>query len=370
MTEDQHDVTIIGGGPAGSATALHLARRGCSVAVLERSNYDGIRIGETVPPHINAQLQSLGLWRIFLDGAHLPAFGVRSAWATNELHDNPYIFNPYGTGWHIDRCRFDEMITRGAAAAGAAVHQGIHVLTCSKIAKTNWLIEFWDKGKLKRLKSRFLVDATGRSSKLRQNLGAGDCWYDKLIGVATFYVPGGSEQLQDFCTLIESAEHGWWYSTGLPSNQLIVVHMTDLDLYLKQRKNEDEIWTRYLSEAQHTYYRVRHLRRVRRTRVFQAGSHRVNSLPGCDWLPVGDAAASMDPLCGTGIVTALQTAAFAAEHITAFLEGKSNHTAQYLEEITNRFDRYLKERRQFYAQEIRWTDSLFWQRRQENREWL
>ena len=46
----RHDVAIIGGGPAGIATALALTRAGRRVAVIERTRYDGVRIGETLPP--------------------------------------------------------------------------------------------------------------------------------------------------------------------------------------------------------------------------------------------------------------------------------------------------------------------------------
>jgi 2-polyprenyl-6-methoxyphenol hydroxylase-like FAD-dependent oxidoreductase len=44
------DVVIVGGGPAGTATAL--TRFGSSVTVLKRSHYESTRIGETLPPEI------------------------------------------------------------------------------------------------------------------------------------------------------------------------------------------------------------------------------------------------------------------------------------------------------------------------------
>ncbi len=44
------DVVILGGGPAGAAVAITLARAGHSVVVIEKSHYDQVRIGETLPP--------------------------------------------------------------------------------------------------------------------------------------------------------------------------------------------------------------------------------------------------------------------------------------------------------------------------------
>jgi len=44
------DVAIVGGGVAGATTAMVLARHGLSTVVIERSSYDHLRIGETLPP--------------------------------------------------------------------------------------------------------------------------------------------------------------------------------------------------------------------------------------------------------------------------------------------------------------------------------
>ena len=44
------DVVVVGGGPAGSAAAIGLARRGATVVVLERTRYEEQRVGETLRP--------------------------------------------------------------------------------------------------------------------------------------------------------------------------------------------------------------------------------------------------------------------------------------------------------------------------------
>ena len=50
------DVVIIGGGAAGSATALHLVSQGARVAILEPSSFGQHKIGETIPPDTNSLL--------------------------------------------------------------------------------------------------------------------------------------------------------------------------------------------------------------------------------------------------------------------------------------------------------------------------
>src|SRR5215470_14463430 len=93
------DVAVLGAGPAGCATAISLARRGYSVVLIERSEYHGDRVGETLPPAICRPLASLGVWDLFRTGHHSASFGIHSAWGQHDLHVNDFIFNPYGHGW-------------------------------------------------------------------------------------------------------------------------------------------------------------------------------------------------------------------------------------------------------------------------------
>jgi 2-polyprenyl-6-methoxyphenol hydroxylase-like FAD-dependent oxidoreductase len=63
LPRNRFDVVVIGGGPAGTAVALALVTQGVSVLVVERSNYQQLRFGETLPPEIQPTLSRLGLAR-------------------------------------------------------------------------------------------------------------------------------------------------------------------------------------------------------------------------------------------------------------------------------------------------------------------
>ena len=118
------DVVIIGGGPAGTATAIALAGYGWSVTILERSHYESTRIGETLPPEVRQPLTELGLWETFLADGPLESPGITVAWGEPRLYHNDFIVNPYGPGWHIDRCRFDSLLARSAEKSGVEVLPG------------------------------------------------------------------------------------------------------------------------------------------------------------------------------------------------------------------------------------------------------
>src|SRR5215213_7602312 len=113
------DVLIIGGGPSGAAAAITLARAGLKVALVERTAYNTVRVGETLPPEICAPLVQLGVWERFMSAGHQQTPGIVSCWGSSQPQENDFIFNPYGCGWHIDRAQFDRMLAMAACECGA-----------------------------------------------------------------------------------------------------------------------------------------------------------------------------------------------------------------------------------------------------------
>src|SRR6187549_1177938 len=101
-------VAVVGGGPAGAATALALRRRGVAdVLLVEAGDYRGVRFGESVPPDLRLPLDALGLWTSFVAQGHEPCLGSCSVWGSAQPGYNDFLFNPHGHGWHLDRARFD-----------------------------------------------------------------------------------------------------------------------------------------------------------------------------------------------------------------------------------------------------------------------
>jgi flavin-dependent dehydrogenase len=60
-SDPQYDVLVLGGGPAGSTTALVLAREGKRVLLLERSTFPRLHVGESFLPRNLALIRELGL---------------------------------------------------------------------------------------------------------------------------------------------------------------------------------------------------------------------------------------------------------------------------------------------------------------------
>lgn len=363
MLEDEADVVVLGGGPAGCAAALALARQGHAVVVIERSAYDLPRIGETLPPMSRQLLADLGVWDRFERDANLPSFGICSAWGQDDPYENDFIFNPYGHGWHIDRSRFDGMLALAAEEAGAEVHRGARMVSSAQDASGEWDIEIGSVAGPRHYRTRFVIDASGRAASFARKQGSRRAAFDRLVGVAAFLCPS-APQPPDSRTLVEAVEHGWWYSARLPNSQLVVAYMTDADLYGKRGRDPATYWREQLQQARHTHARAKDSSIDTGPFIFGATSCRLDSAAGRNWLAVGDAAMTFDPLSSLGVYKALESGLRVAGIVGDHWRGDETAMPGYAESVERGFDNFLRVRATYYGREKRWPHSLFWSRRQ------
>jgi flavin-dependent dehydrogenase len=331
--------------------------------VLERSSYSTPRVGETLPPSAALLLWRLGVWEAFLRDEHRRSPGIVSVWGEEEPYENDFIFNPYGNGWHLDRRRFDAMLATAAEDLGAVVHRGAHVLSCSYDAPNGWRVDVRSAGRVSCLQATFLIDATGRSSWLARRLGARRLACDRLVGVVGVFKPGAGAQ-SDPRLLLEAAEQGWWYSAGLPGDQMAAAYMTDVDLLPKPLLDLRRFWAVQLRQTALTGRRLADAAPLNALHIMPADCYRMDRVAGESWLAVGDAAMAWDPLTSQGISKALESALAAAHAICEALAGRLGALSDYASAVAVSFDQYRRLRTHFYSQVRRWPGSPFWERRQ------
>lgn len=353
-------VAVIGGGTAGAATALTLARAGVSVVIFEKETSGEWKIGEGLPPTARPILQRLGVWERFVADGHLASYGNCSAWGSSELIDHSFVFNPHGNGWHLDRSRFDRMLLDAAVEAGARLVSGSASVHLAFHGKENKRSE--SAGETPALPANFVVDASGRSSWFARRQGARRINHDNLVGAAALLIADGKIADRDSLTMVEAVADGWWYASLLPDKKLVAVFLSDADLDATRQSATVEGWLSLLNQTVHLRSRIeRHNYQIEiAPRFVSANSSRLDVVAGDSWLAVGDAAAAFDPLSSQGIVTALEFGMLAAETI---LTSEPEALKQYSERIEQMFAAYLANRNFYYAQERRWPDSTFWRRR-------
>jgi flavin-dependent dehydrogenase len=351
------DVLVAGGGPAGSAAALDLARRGISVALIEQDRYEAPRVGETLPPFIRSQLVTLGIWERFLDSQPLESYGMRTAWDTAEPRQREFLTNPYGCGWHVDRARFDALLASAAVDAGAELITGRAGACGRESDDFSWLQVTSDKSSFT-LTGRVLVDATGRKALVAGRLGAQADVADRLIGAVVFTDASPGAQ----CTQLEAVETGWWYSAPLPQGRMVFAFMTDADLW------READWTDLLRNAPLTAERAKNGELPPPAEIVSAASMVRRPSAGPGWVAVGDAAFAYDPLSGQGVSKSIDCGLRAADCIARHLKEGSDRElsdgfAAYDAWVQKTYASYLSMRLRFYGSVRRWPASRFWMRR-------
>lgn len=89
------DIAIIGGGPAGIACAIMLARANVRCCVIERQTGIPWKPGEIFDSRICVPLQHLGIWEGFLQTLPMQASGTISSWGGDFIEKSAMI-DPYG----------------------------------------------------------------------------------------------------------------------------------------------------------------------------------------------------------------------------------------------------------------------------------
>jgi len=347
------DVLVAGGGPAGSVVALDLSRRGFQVALIEQSNYENFRVGETLPPEIRKLLTDLGLWEQFLASERVESYGIRSAWETPDARHHDFLFNPYGCGWHVDRARFDAMLACAAANVGAELMVSTRITDLPRETDGQWLLEVAQGGVSRTLRGRLIVDATGRKASIASKLGSKTRVIDRLIGAVALLPRTENAQW----TLIEAVENGWWYSAPLPAARTVFAYMTDSDLW----RNSN--WEELLRLAPLTSQRAAAIEEQPQIRIVSAASLLRQPVTGPNWIAVGDAALAFDPLSGLGIYKTMETGLRSSAAIARTFEGDPSGMVEYENWTAEGFRSYLSIRSQFYRSVERWPRSPFWLRR-------
>jgi geranylgeranyl reductase family protein len=177
------DVVVVGAGPAGSATATHLARHGLQVSLLEKSKFPREKVcGDGLTPRGTRQLIRLGIdtskeagWlhnkglRIY-GGAH----PFELPWP--DLADFP----PYGLV--RPRADLDDLLARQAVAAGASLYELANVVEPIIDSRSGRIVGVATKDG-RRFTAPMIVAADGNSTRLSLAMGL-NRRDDRPMGVA------------------------------------------------------------------------------------------------------------------------------------------------------------------------------------------
>jgi len=161
-------------------------------------------------------------------------------------------------------------------------------------------------------------------------------------------------------------EQGWWYSCRLGAGQRVVSFFTDGDLLPRAPADRVAFVTERLGGTRHVQQILAEhgYAWAEPPKVVLANSAQLDRPAGERWIAAGDAAASYDPLCGHGVIAAMDSGRHAAAALIEHARGDGAALQRYCDLATQRYAHYLCDLAESYGAQPRWCASPFWARRQ------
>ncbi len=334
------DLLVIGGGPAGAATAIVAARAGAKVAVLEKGAHGRDKVcGDGLTPRAVAALQHL---KVDLDGAHrIDGLRMIAGKTTREL-----AWPSNGTypshGAVLPRRTLDQQLIDAAIDAGAEVLFGHDALPV--LGKNNDVIGVESNGR--RWHAPLTVLAAGAPGAAARLLGA-ERVRDETFGLAIrAYVPSPRHLDRHLEACLSLADehgsaipgYGWMFPAGDGTVNIGVGALSTMKGFKKLNLNR--LIDSYARSVRDSWGIGEYIEKPRAWRLPMSAQRR----HGPGWLAVGDAAGLINPMNGEGIDYGLESGTLAAER---FLIDPSSASATYDRLVGERFDAFLRTGRRF-----------------------
>ncbi|WKD59874.1 geranylgeranyl reductase family protein [Corynebacterium caspium] len=323
MSDLTVDVLVIGAGPAGSAAAIHAARAGRDVLIVEAGPLGRDKVcGDGLTPRAIHQLKRLDLAEPILahywnKGLKLHGYGgsVTAPWPASAYCQ---------TGSAMPRTKFDRYLAEAAIHAGATLWEGatasqpefkdgrLHAVTVVRQAGVGVGAETL------KIRPRWVVVADGVRSTFGKQLGRK--WHRaEVYGIAArSYVPAVAHDAKWMHSHVElrspSGEilpgYGWIFPLG---DGTVNLGCGALSTDTRPAKlNTKKLLTYYASQQQNEWG-LGTPRNIKSAMLPMGGA--VSGVAGPNWMLIGDAAAGVNPLNGEGIDYGLEM----AEHAISLL---------------------------------------------------
>jgi len=296
----REEAIIVGGGPAGCAAGILLARAGWSVRLFEAAEFPRHRPGESLHPGIEPLLEKLGVAEAVNAAGFLRFPGIRVAWDDQTERFDAFGEDERGTwrGYQAWRPTFDSILLDEAKACGVSVIQPCQVRRA--LVEDEKVVGIaTDQGEFR---SRWVLDGSGRRSLLARQLGLGVMAHSEPMQASYGYVEGTSEECSEYDTpLIRRGESGWTWLARVTENLCTWVTV-DLGEGAELQKKTPPPELQGFGETQST----------RGADVTWRVSSR---LAGDGWFLIGDAAGSLDPTSAHGVLRGIMSGMQAASLI-------------------------------------------------------
>lgn len=351
------DVCVIGGGPSGSTIAHRLASLGYEVCLIERHPFPRDHIGASLPSSILPLLEVIGV-RDRVEDAGFPRPERIMVWWSEALPE--MRVQPGPPGFHVDRGEFDRLLLQNAEAKGVSVLQPAHAMRPERLSRGGWRIRVQHDGKLKEVTARLLVDAAGGRNLLsgrRNRISA------PLLALHAHWRDVDGQEIEG---RVEAGENEWfWYAPLGGGKSVAAVFIDPKRLSGTPRQNVNEVYRELL-------YRFRLFPEARlghiegEVQACDASIFRAERPAGLDFVKIGDANLSLDPLSSQGVQSAIASGLQAAIIVNTLARYPTNSEAAiafYQDRQKEKTRQHAAKAAGFYQERAAVCDRAFWRQR-------
>ena len=329
---------IIGGGPAGSATALYLLQSGVQPLIIERESFPRFHIGESLSGECGAGLRTLDLEPEIRRQNYPTKHGVK-------------VYNPHGTAfwvevkkrcpetnaliptttWSVVRSSFDRILLDTARNRGVEYMECEAVVPIKEDDRISGLQIRTAKGALENLHCEVLVDCSGQASFLANRGITGKKIKGSYVNqVAVFSQltnmvldPGSNTDTSlapgNSLIFYKQKDH-WAWMIPLSDTVTSIGVVTPAPYFKAQKLDKSEfLRTEILSLNPDLTRRVTNTSFIEEIRTISSYSYTVASFVGKGFVCVGDAHHFTDPIFSFGVFLSMKEGEFAAESILKHL---------------------------------------------------
>jgi len=350
----EHDVVVLGAGPAGTSAAIRLAQMGLDVGVVERRRFPRRHVGICLSDETVALIGYLGLGHEF-DNARFWRRNLTAVrWGISETR----LVSQ--KGYHVDRAVLDWIMVCRSRSAGAKVYHPAQVIEVRRVEDSGWEVTIASEQQCERLKARFIVDAAGRRPAIQ---GTRIKDGPPLISVHANWALG---VMADFDGLIEAGEDAWlWYAQTARDRGVVSVFCDPRRLRANTKGGLQGTYSGLL--RQFRALKPEQLgRQCSDVEACDASSHHADDAIGDHYIRLGDSCVSVDPLSSQGVHLALQSGLQGAIVVNTILRKPENTEAAqqfFRMRIAERIGRYTGRTKQEYARVAAVCPNVFWRER-------